>query len=272
MALPLWEECSWNKDVVLDYPGECEHVVFPKDDEINKKIYLHYGKIYKIPCDVMILGQNDTLNAFSDGMDAIYTLAGPQLEDELASLAPLETGDSVVTNGYMLPCTWLVHAVGPKYDPRYLTAAAHALFTAYHSSLIHAASKNAKSIVINCLYLTDKKYPRFDAAHIALRTVRKFLNHSIGDCFERVMFCVPTQDDFEIYSALLSGYFPRNYSEVEGQSNLLPADCGDEWGDLIVADRILKVSAGPKPIAPRKSLDNEEIVALGNEYKTGIYI
>lgn len=269
--MPLWEECSWvTGDIVDDLMPSDDDVIFKRSHSINRRIYLHCGKIYKLPTDVMIVGQNDSLNSVVDDLDAIYALAGPQLEEELSLLAPIETGDSVLTKGYMLPCSWLIHAVGPKYDQRYLTASDHALFSAYQSSLIKAAEKSAKSVVINCLYLSDKRYPRFEAAHVALRTVRKFLEHGIGGGFERLMFCVPTQDDYEIYSALLSAYFPRNIEEESNQANLLPLELGDEWGSIVVPDRVLKVSAGPKPMGPRKSIDPEVAAAeLGSKYKTG---
>jgi hypothetical protein len=143
--------------------------------------------------------------------------------------------------------------VGPKYDARYLEASDHALFSAYKKSLLLAAEKEVQSLVLGTVYKASKNYPRFDAAHVALRTVRKFLEHSVGDVFDRVMFCVNTQEDFEIYSALMHAYFPRSQEELEDQVNLLPIELGDEWGEIIIPDRVVKVSVGPKPL-PVESL------------------
>jgi O-acetyl-ADP-ribose deacetylase (regulator of RNase III) len=215
---------------------------FPVNKSINKRMYLYLGEIYKLPCDAIVIGQVESLNDRLDGNDVIFTLAGPELEPELAQLAPCTTGDSVITHGWQMPCEWIIHSVGPKYDERYLVASDHALFSAYKSALLLAAEKEVQSLVIGTLYKQSKKYPRFDAAHVALRTVRKFLEHSVGDIFDRVMFCVNTQEDFEIYSALMHAYFPRSQDELDDQLNLLPIELGDEWGEVIIPDRVVKVS------------------------------
>jgi O-acetyl-ADP-ribose deacetylase (regulator of RNase III) len=257
MSVPLWEECVWasqSPEVVGDIQNQAvEDAVFQINQQINSKIYLHLGSGYKIPCNACVIGQNEQLDDHSEDNAAVFTLAGPTLETELAVHAPIQTGESVITTGGTLPCEWLIHAVGPRYDNRYLTASDHALFSAYKSSLFLAAEKEASDVVLTCVYSRRKKYPRFDAAHVALRTVRKFLEHGIGDVIQRIMFCVPTQEDYDIYSTLLCAYFPRNSVELACQSNLLPSELGDEWGELVLPDRVLKVSVGPKPL-PKESL------------------
>jgi O-acetyl-ADP-ribose deacetylase (regulator of RNase III) len=223
---------------------------FTINPELNAKIFLHLGAGYKIPCDTLIVGQNEQLSDRNDDNAALVTLGGPVLEQELALAAPVQTGESVITSGGSLACTWIVHAIGPRFDERYLTAAEHALFSAYKTALVLALEKQTKDLIITCIYSPKKKYPRFDAAHIALRTVRKLLQHpSLSNQFSRIMFAVPTQDDYEIYSALLAAYFPRNEQELEASLNLLPKELGDEWGEITVGDRVLKVSAGPKPLS-----------------------
>jgi O-acetyl-ADP-ribose deacetylase (regulator of RNase III) len=255
-----FEEDEQNFDIsvnIVDEDGEpVEEPVtyrFPINKHINKRMYLYLGEIYKLPCDAIVVGQVENLRDKLDGNDVIFTLAGIELEPELAQLAPCTTGDCVVTKGWQMPCEWIIHAVGPKYDARYLEASDHALFSAYKKSLLLAAEKEVQSLVFGTIYKQSKNYPRFDAAHVALRTVRKFLEHSVGDNFDRVMFCVNTQEDFEIYSALMHAYFPRTQEELEDQANLLPIELGDEWGEIIIPDRVVKVSVGPKPL-PVESL------------------
>lgn len=264
-ANPLEEECCPDVpeneffDIPIDIIEMEEEEVptieykFPINRSINKRIYLYLGEIYKLPCDAIVIGQVENLMDRNDGNDVIFTLAGIELEPELRQLAPCGTGDSVITKGWQMPCEWIIHSVGPKYDERYLNAADHALFSAYKSALLLAAEKEVQSLVIGTIYKQSKNYPRFDAAHVALRTVRKFLEHSVGDVFDRVMFCVNTQEDFEIYSALMHAYFPRSEEELQDQLNLLPLELGDEWGEIIIKDRVVKVSVGPKPL-PRESL------------------
>lgn len=222
---------------------------FVVNHAINKKIHLYCGAIHKITADAIVLGQNEMLSDKNDGNDAVILMGGPELETEIMSSAPVETGKSAITGGGLSPYQYIIHAVGPKYDEKYLTASDNALWGAYNSALILAAEKQIRTLAINCIYMSKKKYPRFDAAHVALRTVRKFLDHpTMSNIFDSIMFCVPTQEDYEIYSALLTGYFSRNAAEVESQESMLPADLGNEWGQLIQSDRVLTVSVGPKPL------------------------
>ena len=285
MSIPLWEECSWlcnipksttsiqqieptnnnSNDPLLASPSSSSgSATFPLDLQLARKIYLHLGQGYKIPADCLVIGQNEQLNDRTDDNLAVFTLAGPVMEQDLAELAPIQTGESTLTTGGALPFDWVVHAVGPRYDERFLTAADQALHSAYRNALALAAEKKVKDIVITCIYSKRKKYPRFDAAHIALRTIRKFFQHPVSSCFQRVMFCVPDQDDYEIYSALLSAYFPRSMEEVYNQSNLLPKELGDEWGQLVLMDRQLNISAGPQPLTKE---DLEEYRKAGDVYE-----
>ena len=184
-----------------------------------------------------MVGQIESLSAKSDGNEELFALGGPQLENSAIEAGPIPTGQSTIISGGSLPCDWVIFSVGPKYDKRYLSASDQALFSAYKSALTLAASKNVKRLVLNCIYLRNKKYPRFEAAHVALRTVRKFLEHpsGVGNCFEKVMFCVSSQEDFEIYLTLMTAYFPRNAVELSNQFNLLPKrdELGDIWGQVI---------------------------------------
>ena len=233
---------------------EASKYKFPIDKSINKRMYLYLGAIYKIPCDAIVIGQVESLLDRHDGNDVIFTLAGIELEPQLAALAPCQTGDSVITTGGQMPCEYIIHSVGPKYDEKYLNASDHALFSAYKTALLLAAEKEVSSLIIGTIYKQTKNYPRFDAAHVALRTVRKFLEHTIGNIFQRIMFCVTSQEDFEIYSALMHAYFPRTEEDLEDQINLLPIELGDEWGEVKIPDRVVKLSVGPKPL-PKESLE-----------------
>jgi hypothetical protein len=125
---------------------------FPINKFINKRIYLYLGEIYKLPCDAIVVGNVESLTDRSEGNEAIFTLAGVELEPALAVLAPCTTGDSCVTSGFQMPCEWIIHSVGPRYDPRFLNAAEHALFSAYKSALVLAVEKNVQRLVLGTVY------------------------------------------------------------------------------------------------------------------------
>jgi O-acetyl-ADP-ribose deacetylase (regulator of RNase III) len=256
MSLPLWEECAWknipspvsaaeNESSDLDTP--CQ--IFGIDEEINKKIFLYLGNGYKVPGNAIVVGQNEQLTDRGEDIGAIFALGGPSFEEEVQLAAPIQTGDSCITKAGNLPYDYVIHSVAPRYDEKYLTASEHALFSAYKSSLLLAVERGVQDLILTCIYTKRKRYPRDEAAHIALRVIRKFLQHSeLTSKLKRIMFCVPTQEDYEIYAALMIAYFPRSNLELQYQEGLLPPELGDEWGEVKRFERELKVSAGPRPL------------------------
>jgi hypothetical protein len=55
----------------------------------------------------------------------------------------------------------------------------------------------------------------------------------------------------------MPAYFPRTIDEAIEQSNILPENIGNEWGEIKSKQREIKVTAGPRP-----SLDKDTIKAL----------
>lgn len=90
-----------------------------------------------------------------------------------------------------------------------------------------------ESIAMGCIYTEAKNYPREPAAHVAIRTVRRFLEKQT-DKITAVVFCTISSSDTEIYKRLLPLYFPRDKQEEEIASLKLPADVGDENGEPII--------------------------------------
>ena len=48
-------------------------------------------------------------------------------------ISACKTGDAKITKGYKLPCRYVVHTVGPRYNLKYKTAAESALYNSYRS-------------------------------------------------------------------------------------------------------------------------------------------
>ena len=60
-----------------------------------------------------------------------------------------------------------------------------------------AREAKLRTLAVTCLYLRSKEYPREAAAHIAFRTVRRFLDH-YPDAFDRIVWCVVSTSSFTI--------------------------------------------------------------------------
>ncbi|GJV84614.1 protein GDAP2 [Tanacetum coccineum] len=231
---------------------------FPVDHEVNSKIYLWRGNPWNLEVDAVVNSTNENLDE-AHCSPGLHAAAGPGLAEECATLGGCRTGMAKVTNAYDLPARRVIHTVGPKYAVKYHTAAENALSHCYRSCLELLIENGLQSIAMGCIYTEAKNYPREPAAHVAIRTVRRFLEKQ-KDKIAAVVFCLTTTNDTEIYKRLLPLYFPRDKKEEEISVSKLPADVGDENGETVIDERKIRIKPLPNvkktiPKPPRASLD-----------------
>ncbi|KAG6651134.1 hypothetical protein I3843_06G084700 [Carya illinoinensis] len=222
---------------------------FLVDHEINSKIYLWRGNPWNLEVDAVVNSTNENLDE-AHSSPGLHAAAGPSLAEECATLGGCRTGMAKVTNAYDLPARRIVHTVGPKYAVKYHTAAENALSHCYRSCLELLIENGLKSVAMGCIYTEAKNYPREPAAHVAIRTVRRFLEKQ-KDKITAILFCTITSTDTEIYKRLLPLYFPRDKYEEEVAILKLPADVGDENGETIIDERKIRIKPLPKKTTPK---------------------
>ncbi|EPS66610.1 hypothetical protein M569_08166, partial [Genlisea aurea] len=225
---------------------------FPLDNEINSKLYLWRGNPWNLEVDAVVNSSNENLEEALSS-PGLFEAAGPGLAEECLTLGGCRTGMAKVTNAYNLPARRIIHTVGPKYAVKYHTAAENALSHCYRSCLELLIENGLQSIAMGCVYTEAKNYPREPAAHVAIRTVRRFLEKQ-KDKVLAVVFCTITASDTEIYrSRLLPLYFPRDKQEEVIAISKLPADVGDENGETVIDERKIRIKPLPnkKKAAPR---------------------
>nr|XP_043640180.1 protein GDAP2 homolog isoform X2 [Erigeron canadensis] len=231
---------------------------FPVDDEVNSKVYLWRGNPWNLEVDAVVNSTNENMDE-AHCTPGLHSAAGPGLAEECATLGGCRTGMAKVTNAYYLPARKVIHTVGPKYAVKYHTAAENALSHCYRSSLELLVENGLQSIAFGCIYTEAKQYPREPAAHVAIRTVRRFLEKQ-KDKITGVVFCTFTANDTEIYKRLLPLYFPREKKEERIAVTKLPVDVGDVNGETIIDERKIRIKALPNmkktnPKAPQTSVD-----------------
>ncbi|KAJ9549223.1 hypothetical protein OSB04_021766 [Centaurea solstitialis] len=231
---------------------------FPVDHEVNSKIYLWRGNPWNLEVDAVVNSTNENMDE-AHCSPGLHAAAGPGLAEECATLGGCRTGMAKVTNAYDLPARRIIHTVGPKYAIKYHTAAENALSHCYRSCLELLIENGLQSIAMGCIYTEAKNYPREPAAHVAIRTIRRFLEKQ-KDKITGVVFCTTTANDTEIYKRLLPLYFPRDRKEETIAITKLPADVGDENGETVIDERKIRIKPLPnvkKTILnpPQASLD-----------------
>ena len=139
--------------------------------------------------------------------NAIHSAAGLQLRDECYRLMLAQghtepNGSAKLTGGYNLPARYVLHTVGPIVQRRVSRKDRSDLAACYHSCLQLAAAHNLQSVAFCCISTGEFHFPNPEAAEIAVRTVKEFLNQQTSS-IEKVIFNVFKNTDLKIYRHLL---------------------------------------------------------------------
>jgi len=177
-----------------------DQIYFPSAS-LNEKVSLWSGDITTLEIDAIVNAANNSLLGGGGVDGAIHRAAGGDLLAECKLLEGCETGEAKMTGGYKLPAKYVIHTVGPRGEN------ASKLFDCYNNSLKLMLDHELRTIAFPCISTGVYGYPPFKAAHVALKTVRTFLEHN-GDSVDRVIFCTFLPEDVEIYQKLLQHYFP----------------------------------------------------------------
>uniref|UniRef100_A0A803TLG5 Ganglioside induced differentiation associated protein 2 n=1 Tax=Anolis carolinensis TaxID=28377 RepID=A0A803TLG5_ANOCA len=241
-SLPVWAD-----QLVTSQPvGEKQvdvHSPFPCRKDINAKIILWRGDVALLNCTAIVNTSNEALADKNPVSESIYMHAGPDLRAELQKLKGCRTGEAKLTKGYNLAARFIIHTVGPKYKSRYRTAAESSLYSCYRN-ILQLAMEHAIASIGFCVINTVKRgYPLADATHIALRTVRRFLEVH-GEALEKVVFAVSDVEE-AVYQKMLPLYFPRSLEEEIQSLAFLPADIGNAQGEPVVPERQIRISEKP---------------------------
>ncbi|CAL8264249.1 unnamed protein product [Lota lota] len=203
--IPVWSPSS----------GQCLHGFsgrpprHSRNKKLDGRISLYTGDITQLEVDAIVNAANKTLLGGGGVDGAIHGAAGPQLKEESATLLGCETGQAKVTGGYGLPAKYVIHTVGPIVMGAVGDQERGALGACYRSSLEVAALPHvaARSLAFPCISTGIYGYPPDQAVHVALATVREYLDEH-PDKLDRVIFCVFLPADRELYLKNLPLYFP----------------------------------------------------------------
>ena len=137
--------------------------------------------------------------------NAIHTFSGVQLRLACASIIkaqgrPEPAGQAKITRAYNLPCRYVLHTVGPAVAGAPSQKDRDLLASCYRSCLALAEKHGLRSIAFCCISTGEFHFPRREAAEIAVKTVKEYLNASPGLL---VVFNVFTEEDHKIYHDLL---------------------------------------------------------------------
>ncbi|KAF4636044.1 hypothetical protein G7Y89_g2047 [Cudoniella acicularis] len=188
----------------------------PKPSQsFNDRIGLIRGDITKLEVDAIVNAANNSLLGGGGVDGAIHRAAGPDLLKECRKLRGCDTGSAKITGAYDLPCKKVIHAVGPVYNENFEEESAEDLAGCYTTSLQLAVENDCKSIAFSALSTGIYGYPSNDAAPVAMKAVKDFLEGENGDKLDLVVFCTFVPKDVNAYNHWLPRFFPSTEPEHE---------------------------------------------------------
>lgn len=205
------------QDEILAEEREEKGIVHVQDlpaTPADPRIRIWQGDITRLDADAIVNAANSQLlgcfvpcHGCID--NAIHSAAGLQLREECAQIMRAQgheepTGQAKITGGYNLPAKHVIHTVGPIIYGEVTPEDERLLASCYRSCLELAEENNLTSIAFCCISTGEFHFPNREAAEIAVRTVREFLDQHPDGSIKKVVFNVFKDLDKEFYEELLT--------------------------------------------------------------------
>ena len=209
--------------------------------------------ITRMQVDAIVNAANTDLAMGGGVCGAIFKAAGAaRLQAACSQLAPIKTGEAVITPGFDLPAKFVIHAAGPVYRHWSAGENEQLLRSAYTESLKLAHRHHCESIAFPLISSGIYGYPKDEALQVATAAIRDFLTGHDMDVylviFDRVAFAVS-----EGLLGAVESYIDENYAAAHTprRRELLEAEYR-AMSDAMKAPPF----AGTAPTAASKGLDD----------------
>ncbi|MBR0288645.1 MAG: macro domain-containing protein [Selenomonadaceae bacterium] len=131
--------------------------------------------ITTLKVDAIVNAANTQLAAGGGVCGAIFRAAGyRELQAACDKLAPIQTGEAVITPGFNLPAKFIIHTAGPIWRGGNF-GEENLLRSCYTNSLKLAAENNLQSVAFPLISSGIYGYPPPDALKVAVQAIKDFL-------------------------------------------------------------------------------------------------
>jgi O-acetyl-ADP-ribose deacetylase (regulator of RNase III) len=166
------------------------------------------GDITKIQVDAIVNAANTSLLGGGGVDGAIHRAGGKEILEDCQKIrnkqGGCKVGEAVISTAGKLPAKFVIHTVGPVWNNR-KSDEEKLLASSYLNSLKLAASNQIESIAFPNISTGIYRFPKNEAAKIAINTVFDFLKTNNI----KVIFVCHDSENYDIYSNLLKEKAPK---------------------------------------------------------------
>ncbi len=168
-----------------------------------------------------IVNPTDSWYSGSGGTDErIHRFAGKEMDRVLASYPPIDEGMVAVTEGFGLPCRFVIHTIGPIWE-----GGDHhereTLVSCYRNALSAAEERRCGSIAFPLISSGTFGYPKDQVLRVALETITEFLMEHDMTVFivvyDKESYSISKKLQTDIDSFIDENYI-NEYSEFDEES------------------------------------------------------
>lgn len=172
---------------------------------MTTEIILTKADITTMAVDAIVNAANSSLLGGGGVDGAIHRKGGSQILEECKAIrnrqGKCKTGDAVYTSAGLLTAQYIIHTVGPIWNGG-KNKESELLASCYRKSLEIADSLQVKSIAFPNISTGVYRFPKSEAAQIAIDTIKLFIE-SENKNIEEVIFVCFDDENYQLYESIL---------------------------------------------------------------------
>jgi O-acetyl-ADP-ribose deacetylase (regulator of RNase III) len=172
----------------------------------HEKISIIRGDITKVQADAIVNAANSSLMGGGGVDGAIHRAGGPAILEACKKIVSAQggckTGEAVITTAGNLPAKYVIHTVGPIWNGS--GGEDKKLENCYRNSLMLASQNQCKSIAFPSISTGVYRFPKQNAAAIAIKTILDFLE--TDEQIEKVWLVCFDEENYEYLQKSLMQY------------------------------------------------------------------